>query len=601
VLYVEDDALLRDATARLLQRVVNTLHVAANGQEGWELFESCRPDIVVTDLRMPLMDGLALAARIKQHAPKTPVVMYTAFNDVAEMRRAIDIGIDKYVNKPIPSFKSLIEPLESVALKVEAEQQQLHKFKQIVEQSPNNIHILDAGGVIVESSETFAASLGYTHEEIIGMHVSQWDARIENLPLKLNALFEDAHTFITRHRRKDGTEFDVEILSTTIEIGNEQLLYASSVDVSERLRAEKKERIYKEVMDHAASKIAFIDDQYRYQTVNHRYASLFGRQPEEVTGLHLREVLGDAMFETLVKPHIDKALEGKEVSFETEVNDKFLYARYVPYAETGASKPSGVIVSLLNITERVLAERKEKEHAAILVRQNRLALQGEMLNMIAHQWRQPLNDINLMRQLLFRKINRGRLDKQTAARLDAEMEGMIEHLTQTIRDFRDFFKQDKQGVSFPVGELVHETLRLAGKRLEKNGIGVTVDMPAELMLHTQKKELGQVLLAIYNNAIDAFDEGYSSQKHLHCSARTTRHGVELQVSDTAGGIAAEEITQVFEPYYSTKSEKNGTGLGLYMAKMIVDQSLGGQIEARNEKEGACFVITIPTRRDRDSA
>lgn len=251
------------------------------------------------------------------------------------------------------------------------------------------------------------------------------------------------------------------------------------------------------------------------------------------------------------------------------------------------------------IYEEVAKNREKDKH---ILQQSRLAQMGEMISMIAHQWRQPLCSISTVSASLKLKItlNRFNLDspdgrdeqKQFLNDSMNKIEGYVQFLTHTIDDFRNFFKPNKHKVSTTSLFLVNRTLDIIGKALEINDISLSVENKASKEFFTYSNEVTQVILNILKNAEDVIKERAIEDGHIKIVISESDDTQFIAISDNAGGIRDDVLPYIFEPYYSTKSEKNGTGLGLYMSKMIIEDHCGGQITAQNDALGARFMIKL---------
>jgi len=251
-----------------------------------------------------------------------------------------------------------------------------------------------------------------------------------------------------------------------------------------------------------------------------------------------------------------------------------------------------------DISEKVRAEEKEQKQNLLIMHQNRLAMQGEMLEMIAHQWRQPLNTLSLTLFSLYVKVATLPGVPEGINTLHEKAEHAIQYLSRTIDDFKSFFAKDKSTQRFSPAALLDETLGIVDNRLERYRIDVhkAYDAVTDAQVDSLPSELAQAVLAIVNNAIDALKEvNVDRQISISITSGGDR-GVRIEIADNAGGIPDEVLPYIFDPYFSTKKDKNGTGLGLYMVKMIMEESLGGGISARTEKEQAVFTLTLPGSR-----
>ena len=247
-------------------------------------------------------------------------------------------------------------------------------------------------------------------------------------------------------------------------------------------------------------------------------------------------------------------------------------------------KPFKVIGTSLDITEI-----KAKDD--LLIQQAKLAQMGEMLNMIAHQWRQPLHVLSTTAIELDLKSQMGILKKEDIKKIASSIEYMTQNMSQTIDDFINFTKpkSSKEAVKFKT--LVDEILKIIGVQLQNHDIEIELDIEEDLTLHTYKKELEHVIINILSNAREAFD-AQDIIKKITLSIWKKDGVCEIKIKDNAGGIDEEVIERIFEPYFTTKETDKGTGLGLYMSKKIVEEHLCGAIGVKNINGGAEFNITL---------
>ena len=252
-------------------------------------------------------------------------------------------------------------------------------------------------------------------------------------------------------------------------------------------------------------------------------------------------------------------------------------------------------ISDLNRTleERVVQEvQKNLEQERMLIHQNRMAAMGEMIGNIAHQWRQPLNALNLLLfnfkdAYQFQEMNEAWLDKAIA-----DGTRLIHKMSSTISDFQHFFHPEKEIKTFSALEQVREAIALVESSFQHNRISIHTDAPHDLMLSGFPNEYSQVLLNLLSNAKDAIlncrppisgrvDMVITEQDGLGC----------ISVRDNGGGVQEDILDRIFDPYFSTKGK--GSGIGLYMSKMIIERNMNGRITAENREDGAEFKICVP--------
>ena len=239
---------------------------------------------------------------------------------------------------------------------------------------------------------------------------------------------------------------------------------------------------------------------------------------------------------------------------------------------------------------RAVDEMRQKDQ--LLIVQGRLAAMGEMINNIAHQWRQPLNILGLLIQQLPFFYESGELSEEMLKDHVGKSMELIQHMSRTIDDFRNFFKPDKEKVAFSVNQVIARTLALIEESLKEQQIGISLHPEGDPMANGYPNEYAQVLLNILLNARDEL-VGHNVDDALISIHAFAEGGTSVvTITDNAGGIADEIIDRLFDPYFTTKEPDKGTGIGLFMSKTIIEKNMGGRLTVRNTGSGAEFRIEI---------
>jgi len=242
------------------------------------------------------------------------------------------------------------------------------------------------------------------------------------------------------------------------------------------------------------------------------------------------------------------------------------------------------------------AVEENTKHLQMLQQQSKLAAMGEMIGMIAHQWRQPLNALAIKVQLIPEILEEENCDEKVIEKgydFSRDIMKTINFMSHTIDDFRNFFKKDNEKIEFDISEAIEETLNLQKEQLKNHNIEVMTNLnPIKIIGF--KNEFKQVILNLINNAKDAIIEN-KKKGIIKISDYEHSGNIVIIIEDNGGGIKEEILDKIFEPYFSTKS-KQGTGLGLYMSNEIIKR-INGQIEVKNSEEGAKFIITIRRKKN----
>ncbi len=237
------------------------------------------------------------------------------------------------------------------------------------------------------------------------------------------------------------------------------------------------------------------------------------------------------------------------------------------------------------VQEEVESNRQKDQQ---MIEQSRLAQMGEMISMIAHQWRQPLSAIGSISAALELKSKLNKLDNNMVLKQANNISRNVQHLSSTINDFRDFFKPLKMKKDISFDDAIISALNIVGSSIENKSITIVKSLHSKECFSTYSNELKQVILNLLKNAEDILIEKNIQDPIITIITKDNC----LSIKDNGGGIPEGIITKIFDPYFSTKPEKNGTGLGLYMSKTIIEEHCGGKLSVANDEDGAVFTIEL---------
>ena len=251
----------------------------------------------------------------------------------------------------------------------------------------------------------------------------------------------------------------------------------------------------------------------------------------------------------------------------------------------------------LRVEEEVIKNLEKDKH---LFQQSRLAQMGEMISMIAHQWRQPLSAIastasDMKVQIALEKYDLSSEKKANECALHfsdrlSNIELYVQSLTQTINDFRNFYKPNKESITTFIYEPLAKAINIVKPSFTSDGIEFIKDYKSNKKVVMHENEIMQVILNILKNSQDNFIENNMKNRKITVRTYDENDSAILDFLDNGGGIDESIIDKIFDPYYSTKNEKNGTGLGLYMSKIIIEEHHNGKLEVENIEDGVRFRI-----------
>ncbi|NLK66299.1 MAG: PAS domain S-box protein [Campylobacteraceae bacterium] len=376
---------------------------------------------------------------------------------------------------------------------------------------------------------------------------------------------------------------------------------------------------FKKIFSNSGVGIFIVDKDRNIIECNETFCKILGYSQDEIIGKSAEEI------------HInkDKYLHFADIAFNKVRQNQALYLDYEFKHKSGKKiwlRISGdpiasqdeVLWIIVDITKRIEAEKKLKESREKIKRlnkslneevqnqlqiirkqdeqlryQQRLTQMGEILDMIAHQWRQPLAAITATSSYLYTSIMMDEFNKASFLEEIFRIENYSKYLSQTIDEFREFFKPTKEKQLTSLEELSSMSIYIVEALLQANGIKIYTDYKCNATFYAYKNEISQVILNIINNAGDAFIEREAENKFIKISTYTEENYLCLSIEDNAGGIDDSIMDKIFNLYFSTKENKNGSGIGLYISKIIIEEHCSGILEVQKTKDGSLFTIKLP--------
>ena len=242
---------------------------------------------------------------------------------------------------------------------------------------------------------------------------------------------------------------------------------------------------------------------------------------------------------------------------------------------------------------------KQREKENLLIQQSKLAALGEMIGNIAHQWRQPISAVSaIIMNIKWTAISLG-VDKKFLDERMNEANEQLKYMSQTIEDFRTFFKPNKEKEYFDLKVEVRKAYKILKAILEHNNIDLQIFSKTNIEVYGYANEFSQVVLNIISNAKDVLIQRNINKPKIEIYLHTDENNIYCEIIDNAGGIDEKFIGRIFEPYFTTK-EHSGTGIGLYISKEIIQKHMQGTLEVNNIEDGANFIICLPIKKDENA-
>jgi len=256
----------------------------------------------------------------------------------------------------------------------------------------------------------------------------------------------------------------------------------------------------------------------------------------------------------------------------------------------------------LKLEQRVKEEiLKQKNQESMMIHQSRQAAMGEMIESIAHQWRQPLNIIGSATVNLETEYTLGLMDEKKFHNIMEIISLNINYMSDTIDDFRNFLNPTKETNDFDPKKCIQAVLTILDVQLHNNKIIHTIKCDNDMLFHGIENEFKQVLFILFSNTQDAIkmqiEKKYIEKGEINISLSSQNNQGIIKISDNGGGIDTDKIDSIFEPYFTTKAHAKGTGIGLYIAKNIIQNRMKGSLSVKNTEFGCCFTIAIPLTKE----
>ena len=374
----------------------------------------------------------------------------------------------------------------------------------------------------------------------------------------------------------------------------------------------KKAEWFEQLFNNSGVGIFIVDENRKILDANEALCKMFGYKYYELVNQSAEFIHIDRdSYKNFAKVAFNKVLSNESLNLEYQFKHKNGKPIWIKISGDSIQLNHEVLWTVVDITKRIEAENrvnylnygltKEIKNQLEILRekdrqlqyQARLAKMGEMLSMIAHQWRQPLTAISATTSYMYGKLSINAFDKEEFLEELGHIEDYSKHLSKTIDDFRNFFKPNKTKEDTTLEKIVKTTLEIVKPILINNNIKVIEEFTCNKVIHNYANEIRQVVLNLIKNAEDALVANKIEDATITIRTYINNDNAILEVSDNAGGVPLEIMDKIFDSYFTTKTSALGTGLGLCMSKTIVEDNCKGKLDVKNGDEGAVFIVSIP--------
>ena len=499
------------------------------------------------------------------------------------------------------------------------------KIETIFDNTSDAIIVIDKNGIIKELNSSVTKIFGYAKDELLNSninivvpnpHKQKHNDYIKNSDKSVHAKIINQNRDIYAMHKK-GYLIAINLVVTKVEIDDEIFFIGNIRDLTQE---SKSKRLFESVFDSSPVGLALILKDGSYWRISNKFCSIVGYKREELMKLTFKDITH--------KDDLQKDLQYINRVLNKELDSYTLQKRYIRkdkkivwvkltvlavYLDRDKRELEYLISTIDDITQmkELEIEKNKKEH--MLMQQSKVASMGEMTSAIAHQWRQPLNSIGFIIQDLISAYKHNEFNEEYLFSAKKEIMEQLNYMSETIDEFRKFFKKDEPKIKFNILDAILDINRLYKAQLDSNRIFLEIEVNGksikevneieaqELIINNQEGQLKQVVLNCVSNAKDAIldlEKRDNVQNCIYIEIKRLDEKIAISINDYAGGVDKKNINRIFEPYFTTK--EMGTGLGLYICKSICEESLKGSLEYKPnslnkdgvEYHGSTFIIYL---------
>ena len=516
-------------------------------------------------------------------------------------------GEVKYVEESCEtSFDTEGKPLVSIGTVQDITSQKLledkltslkQQFEQFMEYMPAHIIIKEDAKVIYANTATTTffnkkTLLNKTIKDLFPSNVVDELQTIEKEVLK-EGKAEKVLEIINDKSEKKVYRY----MSFMIDTKEKKKIGIVAVDITKEYQANKEISRVLSAFDRSNVSVVITNIAGDIEYVNPSWCKITGYTKEELLGQNPRIVKSGYISSESYQKMWEELTQGRVWSSELKNRAKdgseFWEDSTIIPSFNEAGTIDGYIAFKLEIGDKIRLKQELQDKEEIMIAQSRHAAMGEMISMIAHQWRQPISVISMDANNVLVDIELESVESDSLKSDITDIIKQTKYLSQTIDDFRNFFKPSKIKDEVLVSDVFQESFNVIVKSLENNNIEISNEFDSRTKVSIFSRELLQVFINILKNAKEALVEKRESDRKIFNKIYEDEASIIISICDNAGGIDISLLERIFEPYFTTKETKNGTGLGLYMSKTIVEKHLKGSISVHNNESGVCFEIRLP--------
>jgi len=472
------------------------------------------------------------------------------------------------------------------------------QFEQFMEYMPANIIIKEDDKIIyANSAATQFFNLnnitGKTADELFSQKSLEKIKTIEEKTYK-NGFHEEILEIVNNNNEKKVFRSMSFVMYNN---NNNTKLGIAAIDITNEYHANREVSRVLSAFERSNISVVMTDLAGTIEYVNASWCKITGYSKEELIGQNPRIVKSGYISDETYQKMWDELTNGRiwnsEIKNRAKDGSEFWEDSTIMPSFDNEGNIDGYISFKLEISDKIHLRQELKDREEIMIAQSRHAAMGEMISMIAHQWRQPISVIAMDANNILVDIELESIEVDSLKTDLIDIVDQTKYLSKTIDDFRNFFKPTKLKDEVLVSDVFNESFLVISKSLQNHNIDVQNHFNTGTKVFIYSRELLQVFINILKNAKEALIEERTDSRKIVNKIYEQENNIIILICDNAGGIDQEIINKIFDPYFTTKDEINGTGLGLYMSKTIIEKHFNGTIVAQNAEEGTCFKIKFP--------
>jgi len=474
------------------------------------------------------------------------------------------------------------------------------------------ILVVDANRNILLVNERCSELFGYQKGELVGKNAKELHSNTKEYlrfgEIAFNHVFDKKPMSVNfQLKKKDDTLFWVKISGDPIK--HKDYVLWTIVDITETYKIQEQlieqTKLLQTVINETPYPIVLKNYDAKFILVNEATAKLYKSTPEQMIGKDDGDYIPDKKMADFFRKNVQEIMDEGEtkVVYEDSIDVETNTTRHYMSIKKPFKNNEGqsfILVLANDITELTNKNEELIKKEKLFFQQSKMAAMGEMISNIAHQWRQPLSMISTAATGAKLQNELNLLGKEELNNILDNINLSTQHLSNTINDFRNYFQKDKKEIEFNLEEAWEETINIINIRIRSHNINIIKEFNIQ-NIKSFKNEFIQIFMNIINNSVDALQE-IEKKRYILIETTSNKMEIIIKIKDNAGGINPNIIEKIFDPYFTTKHQAQGTGIGLYMTEEIIVKHLNGSIYAENvefqiegeKQKGVQFTIKLNT-------